>query len=100
MELQSRRIGTLEEGYDRHNAFLFGRFDEKTNAWMPGFAERLADAVVDIGEIRATISNFTTWVQTGLSRAAIAVLGFIVSATGGVLWFTLTHWDKVQGIFK
>lgn len=94
------QIESLEDGYGRHSAFLFGRFDEKTNVWQPGFAERLSDAVVDIGEIRLSIGTFTKWAQTSLARVMVAAVCFAFSALGAAVWFIATHFDKIAKAFQ
>lgn len=96
----TEEIMQLQEGYDRHNHFLFGRYDEQSNSVIPGFATRLATAIDDIGEIKKSIGTFTAWAQTSLTRAIVAGICFVFSALGSALWFIVTHFDKIEKAFK
>lgn len=96
----TKDIGELRDGFDRHNAFLFGVYDEDTNTWSDGFAHKLTGAMDDIQDIRKSISDFTGWIKTGASTVgkwAIGLIGSGALAAGG---FVVTHWDKIVAVLR
>lgn len=83
------RIGTLEDGYARHNDFLFGRYDQDANQWIEGFATRLSDAVAYVKDIRDLFKRFVGAVVTALGSALV-----------GAIIYVMTHLDKVEHVFR